>query len=169
MPYDQQTPKTPVRVVLAIVGGLVGLSITFVVGAAILYMLALALEAIFGPYRVRRVGGKVVLALIIIPIAGAIWGMVLGWNFHQYKFGARLMTQLAIDVDSIWNRAWIAWAGFWTAAMIVMVATLGAFWRDSYYWYFERDALPTLLWWLGPIVGGFALSRTVAWVMRGSR
>jgi hypothetical protein len=172
MQQAQQTstpPSIPVRVLLAVIGGLVGLAITIAIGAAVLYILAMALEAMFGPYRVRRVGAKAGLALIVVPLAGAVWGVAIGWNLHQHKFGARLKPYLAIDTDSMLDRAWIAWAAIWSTATVILVPMVGPIWRGSSYWYFERDALATLVWWIMPIAGGFVFSRIVAWVMRGSR
>ena len=160
-------PSTLVRLLYALLGAVFGLVVTVAIGTAILYMLHIVFEAVFGPFRICSVGAKAGLALIIMPIAGAVLGALVGWNFHQYDIGNR--TQFFLNTSSMYDRASIAWAATWTTAFAVLILTLGPFWRDSRYWYLERDWLATALWWLVPIIGGFVASRMVAWIAKGTR
>jgi hypothetical protein len=162
-------PPTLIRLMTALIGGILGLIIVIALGFAILFLTGSLIEAIFGPIRVVRVGAKAGLILIVVPLAGAVWGFVVGWNFHEYGFGTKLRPYLSIDHGSMLDRAWMAWAAIWTIILTLIILMRGAFWRNGYYWHANYDALPTFLWWLFPIVGGFLMSRIFAWVMRGTR
>jgi hypothetical protein len=164
---DQASPSTPIRAILALVGAVLGFVVTVAVGAMILYVLSLIWQALFGVSRMRRAPLGAALAVFLVPLAGTVWGAAIGWNLHQYQFGDRVRTFL--DARTMIDRAWMAWAIVWTAALGLIVPTFGAFWRGSRYWYLDNDGIATLLWWLLPIIGGFIVSRLVAWVMKGSR
>lgn len=152
---------------LALVGGIIGLVTTIALGAVVLYLLSLAWQAVFGVSRMRQAPVGIALAVFIIPIAGAVWGAALGWNLHQHDIGSRV--RKLVDTSSMIDRAWIAWGVVWSAGLAILIPTLGPFWRSSRYWYIEHDGIQTVLWWIIPIIGGYVVSRLVAWVMRGSR
>lgn len=153
--------NAPLRQSLWLLGYIsLGVVVGLVVGFSAVALIVLGI----GHELSERSGMKLIA---VLTIAGAYVGLSSGPHVKWHELLASLRTYL--NTRSMIDRACMAWAVVWTAAIAVLVPAFGPFWRNSRYWYLERDGIATALWWLLPIIGGFVVSRLVAWVMRGSR
>src|SRR5262245_37686777 len=139
--------RTSVRVLSAAVGAVLGL-------AAVGFVLLLH-SSLFNP---TTLSAKVAIVAVII---GAVGGAALGWKFKPERLRRML------DAASLSTRAWIAWGVVWTAGTVIAFTLFALFRRyESLNWR-ARDVIWFVLIWAGPIVAGWAITRLVAWVVRG--
>ncbi len=160
--------STPIRFLQALIGGLVGAVGAVLAVYVALVIVTLLIQAVFGAPtgRVRSMG-KAGLALLIAPVAGGIVGALYGWSFDRRIVAVKL--RRALSNASMLDRACIAWAVVWTMIAFVGIGFIDFVSRSSFYWWKVEDYVRALMIWLGPIVGGWVISKLVRWVMRGAR
>jgi hypothetical protein len=155
------TSKPTARQFLRFLGRIAfGASVGLAIGFGAIALMVFGFE-----YDPSRRAGERLMAMM--TIAGAFVGFSWGPRVSAREMSDAL--RLYFDSRGMMDRAWIAWAAVWLAAFSILIVVFGPFWRNSRYWDMERDGLATVFWLLCPIIGGFIVSRLVAWVMRGSR
>lgn len=159
---------TSVRVLQAVAGSVAGAIAAVSAIFVFFYVVVFLIELIFGSTSGRiRIPAKGILAVLIAPIAGAVIGAMFGWRFdvRDAVDGIRRF----LDAASILDRAWLAWGAMWSAFTVIAFALFDPFGRYSFHSWLPRHLMWFAVIWIGPIAGGWLVTRLVRWVANGRR
>jgi hypothetical protein len=164
IPVPSPVP-TRVKALQAIIGCAAGAGIGLATTYALIGFFWFLVE-LTGATRVRvRVVG--VLVVFAAPIIGAVVGAAVGWNFDTRSAVRRL--QAFLDNASLRDRAWIAWGAVWTGVIVIAFTLFDPLGRYAFRYWQPNDLLSLAVVWIGPIIGGWIVTRLLAWVASGRR